>query len=634
MADEQPQTIRAIHWRDVFPFLNLFRAFRVAIHPSKLVLGLLALLTIYAGGRILDGFWSWWAAPYQPIPGELDRYQEYSSAKADQASPFGVKEADYRAARIDDYAGLLRRTGLVKDPQQSSAAAANYDHYSDLKARIFRDRDDDVRKALDAKNQADKQIDEDKSLDDAAKRRAHAAAQATYEKSVRDAFAAAHRNARRLEELVPRGIFHEFFDYEMRQVNGVVYGVMANNWTGSAGAAAEVQQAVRPPVADSDADVRTAHLSLGVFPAVLNFFTVGPSWLFRYHLIYAILFTLLFLLVWAVFGGAICRIAAVHVARDEKISVRQALRFSVSKVLSFVFAPVIPLLIVLGIGVVLAIGGLLFYLPWGIGSIVASALMIFAFLGGLVITLVLFGTVGGLNLMYPTIAVEGSDSFDAISRSFSYVFARPWRMLFYTAVAVAYGALAYLFVKFFAYVVLASTHYFVGWWLGGQPGRWFPEMWPAPSFASLPYNLDLAGLAWPEAVAAVLISICVYLIVSLVGAFAISFYFSASTIIYYLMRREVDATELEDVYVEEADDDLADTGPVVPASVASVTTTSSGTVVVTPSATATGSTSAPGGGVSGTAGSSPPGGAGGAGAQSYTAPATDNPTATGGNPTE
>ena len=223
-----------------------------------------------------------------------------------------------------------------------------------------------------------------------------------------------------------------------------------------------------------------------MFPAVLNFFTVGPSWLFRYHLIYAILFTLLFLLVWAVFGGAICRIAAVHVARDEKISVRQALRFSVSKVLSFVFAPVIPLLIVLGIGVVLAVGGLLFYLPWGIGSIVASALMIFAFLGGLVITLVLFGTVGGLNLMYPTIAVEGSDSFDAISRSFSYVFARPWRMLFYTAVAVAYGALAYLFVKFFAYVVLASTHYFVGWWLGGQPGRWYPEMWPAPELRQPP----------------------------------------------------------------------------------------------------------------------------------------------------
>ena len=62
-------------------------------------------------------------------------------------------------------------------------------------------------------------------------------------------------------------------------------------------------------------------------------------------------------------------------------------------------------------------------------------------------TLVLLGTVGGFNLMYPTIAVEGSDSFDAISRTFSYVYARPWRMLFYTLVAIVYGALCYLFVR-------------------------------------------------------------------------------------------------------------------------------------------------------------------------------------------
>src|SRR4051794_10038285 len=138
MADE-PQTIRAIHWRDVFPFLNLFRAFRVAIHPSKLVLGLLALLTIYAGGRILDGLWSLWASPYQPLPRELERYQEYA-ARPDRASPFSSQEADFRTERINEYAGLLRQHDLVKDPQQSQAAAANYDHYSDLKAGIFKHR--------------------------------------------------------------------------------------------------------------------------------------------------------------------------------------------------------------------------------------------------------------------------------------------------------------------------------------------------------------------------------------------------------------------------------------------------------------------------------------------------------------
>src|SRR4051812_29032807 len=59
MADESQSsgTIRSINWREVFPFLHIFRAFRVAVHPSKLVLGLLALLTLYAGGRILDGIW-------------------------------------------------------------------------------------------------------------------------------------------------------------------------------------------------------------------------------------------------------------------------------------------------------------------------------------------------------------------------------------------------------------------------------------------------------------------------------------------------------------------------------------------------------------------------------------------------
>src|SRR3954447_16449727 len=58
MADEaQTQTIRSVNWRDVFPFTHLFRAFRIAVHPSKLLLALAALLLIYLGGRVLDGAW-------------------------------------------------------------------------------------------------------------------------------------------------------------------------------------------------------------------------------------------------------------------------------------------------------------------------------------------------------------------------------------------------------------------------------------------------------------------------------------------------------------------------------------------------------------------------------------------------
>ncbi len=107
--------------------------------------------------------------------------------------------------------------------------------------------------------------------------------------------------------------------------------------------------------------------------------------------------------------------------------------------LSFVFAPLIPLIILMVAGLALGVGGLLMYLPV-VGPIVLGAFFILALLAGFIMTLVTTGTVAGFSLMFPTIAVEGSDSFDAISRSFSYVFHRPWKMICYSAISLVYGA--------------------------------------------------------------------------------------------------------------------------------------------------------------------------------------------------
>src|SRR5207302_1928949 len=156
------------------------------------------------------------------------------------------------------------------------------------------------------------------------------------------------------------------------------------------------------------------------------------------------------------------------------------------------------------------------------------------------------GTIGGFNLMYPTIAVEGSDSFDAISRSFSYVYARPWKTLFYTLIAIIYGALTYLFVRLFLFIMLSATHHVVGWWVWSHAPNdvnLWPMLWTPPSFWSLPYDIDFLALNSDQDIGAGLISIWVYLTISLPGAYAISYYFSANTIIYYLLRNDVDATE-------------------------------------------------------------------------------------------
>ena len=550
MADEpqsNPQvTLRAINWREAFPFTNIFRAFRVAVHPSKLVLGLLALLTLYAGGRILDGIWP---NGHLANPGEVAGYQQFSTSNP--RGDFGQDAEATRKSNQAAYSQKLQDYKVLPDKMSSDEAAQSFSRLGDLKGKImFEANEVRPNAARAARDAALKAADQIQNADQ--KAQARRAAEDRYQGDLReiDGFVAGEMS--RLKQVVPHGIFEEFFEYQVGQVNGVAAGVVSNTWVGRGNA--------------------------GVFTSIYNFFAVGPVWLWKYHTVYAVLFTLLFLLTWAVFGGAISRIAAVQVARDEKISVRQALRFSLNKVLSFVFAPVIPLLIVLVLGLLIAVGGLLLYVPW-VGPIVVGGLFFLALIAGVVITLVLFGTVGGLNLMYPTIAVEGSDSFDAISRSFSYVFARPWRMLFYTLVAIVYGALTYLFVRFFVWVVLLVTHFFAHLFLNHGPegnGYYFARMWPEPlpfwSFR-LPFDVNYAGLKWSEDFGAFLLSFWVYLLIGLVGAYAISYYLSVSTIIYGLMRREVDATELEDVYVEEAEDDLADVAPPAAATAGTPATT-------------------------------------------------------------
>ena len=56
MADQQPHSnvVRWIDYKATFPFVQLFRGFRLAIDPSKIALALSLLLLLYIGGRLLD----------------------------------------------------------------------------------------------------------------------------------------------------------------------------------------------------------------------------------------------------------------------------------------------------------------------------------------------------------------------------------------------------------------------------------------------------------------------------------------------------------------------------------------------------------------------------------------------------
>ena len=67
-------------------------------------------------------------------------------------------------------------------------------------------------------------------------------------------------------------------------------------------------------------------------------------------------------------------------------------------------------------------------------------------LAGLLMALLLLGLLFGWPLMWGTISTEGTDSFDALSRSYAYLFQRPLHYLFYALVA-AIGWLGWILVR-------------------------------------------------------------------------------------------------------------------------------------------------------------------------------------------
>ncbi len=274
------------------------------------------------------------------------------------------------------------------------------------------------------------------------------------------------------------------------------------------------------------------------------------GWAVKYHAVYSLIFGAIILAAISVAGGALCRIAALQFAQGEKPGLTEAIRFSVRRFASFFTAPLASIAIMLSMGLFTFLLGLAGNIPYA-GELIVALGMPLALIIGALIAVILIGAVVGFGLMFPAVAYDGSDCFDSISRSFSYVYAQPSRMAFYTVTAALYGAICYLFIRLFAFLMLWITHCLL------QLGIWVDSstegvdkltaIWPKPEFLNLLGSSDPAPTMWAEYVASALLCLFAMVAVGLTVSFIISFYFSANTIIYSLMRKRVDNTALDDV---------------------------------------------------------------------------------------
>ncbi len=257
---------------------------------------------------------------------------------------------------------------------------------------------------------------------------------------------------------------------------------------------------------------------------------VGPAGWLR-----AALTALWAVAVWGVFGGAIARIAAVQASCDRRVGLGSALRFALGKSASLIGAPLIPLLAVAVFAGFCAVIGLLYRIPGGVGPAIGSLLGFVPLLLGLMMAVILGGLAAGWPLMVATVAAEGEDAPDALSRSYSYVNQRLARYSAHAVAAWAIGSLGLLVAIVFSRAVIALAGWGVG--LGA------PDPLPSTDLG------DTIGLLW------------VRLVGLLVHGWVYSYFWSAASVIYLILRRDVDGTDWHDVYLPEHAADTFAAGP-------------------------------------------------------------------------
>lgn len=224
-------------------------------------------------------------------------------------------------------------------------------------------------------------------------------------------------------------------------------------------------------------------------------------------------------------------------------------------------APLTPLIIIAFMGLFVFLLGLIGNIPKAGELIVAIGIPGVLVAGALMAVLVM-GAIAGLGLMFPAVAYDGADCFDSISRSLSYVYAQPTRMAFYNAIAAVYGAICYIVVRFFVFLTLRTTHFFIrlGIWADSNTEgvNKLTAIWPKPELMDLLGSSQPVTANWSELWASRLVYLFVLVVIGLMVSFIISFYFSANTVIYSLMRNRVDNTALDDIctHFDEAETEV------------------------------------------------------------------------------
>lgn len=265
---------------------------------------------------------------------------------------------------------------------------------------------------------------------------------------------------------------------------------------------------------------------------------------------YMIALWLLVVAIWAYFGGLVTRIAAINLTKDETLGISKAGSFASKKFLGFFSPWVICVLGFAFFALCNVLGGLIGQIPYA-GEILVALGLPMAILSGFIMVFITIGYLFSSIMFLPTIGVEGTDSFDAISRSFQYLYAKPWHYIWYALVAIAYGIPCILFVRFFGAAMIMLGLKTAAWGMGVKfTGILTLTNLPIPCFDA---SVMSGTVPITYNIAAVIIGIWLIMAAGLIASYTISYSLSANTIIYLLMRKKVDEIDMVEIYEEDTE---------------------------------------------------------------------------------
>jgi hypothetical protein len=302
----------------------------------------------------------------------------------------------------------------------------------------------------------------------------------------------------------------------------------------------------------------------------IEMFRADVSWL---EFLFLLLCGIWELFVWGLIGGAITRIAALKFTRDEAPGLVAALRHAASKMPSYSLPPLVALGGAAVFAVQLALLGLL--MNWNVIAFLAALAWPFVLMLGLLMAILLIGALIGWPLMWATISVEGTDAFDALSRSYAYTYQRPWRLLWYVLVVAVLAVVSMFVVKLFAATAIALGDWSVDWGLDAYTMTEVVRPADAPADEAIDFPPPVApdapdgGLPRPAETessagnapdgepgmllrgARRAIGFWKSLMAALAAGYQAGFLWVAAVGVYLLLRRDIDGVQTSEVFVDQ-----------------------------------------------------------------------------------